>query len=281
MATSVAALGPTIISVTGLIETAIGTSWTVPAGTKSIKGIRAHIADGTVHDAVLTAVPRLRLYSEDVKGLAPCSMLLQPNGASPVTSGNSASQWKSDYYPLNVAVNGGEVIYFYGTMYVTKTTAPQMSIDIYFSTESPSGVQYHYQCAANIYANPVTAALKTSDPTTWRISGKSMKITCALGIVWQTTTTAAVGCIGKFYLESTDFKTAYGISWTNDGGGGILSAGDLAVHLDFAGHINPETGPQLDIPCNEQTNITQSFQNGPTNIAGAFVTCVQFVKARD
>jgi hypothetical protein len=150
-----------------------------------------------------------------------------------------------------------------------------MGVDVYFSTEGVHGPQFHYKMCAAVYATTVTAGAAHRDPTTYKISGK--KITCAFGMVWQTTSTAAVGCIGKFSLDSTDFKTPYGISFNEQGGGGILSAGDLAVHLSKAGFINPDHGPQIDIPINDPCNITQTFTNGPTNIVGAFVTGVQYI----
>lgn len=275
MAKSVAAVGPTIISVTGNTETLIGgAAWTVPAGVTTILGVRVSTACGTVHDAVLTSVPRLRIYSMDAK-IEPCEIICPVVGSSPVTHGNGNPKEQSPFYPLNVRVKGGDSIYFYGTQYVTTTTAPWMGVDVYFSTGGGSGPQYHYKACAAVYATTVTAGAAHRDPTTYRISGRV--ITCALGAVWQTTSTAAVGCIGKFSLTSTDFNTPYGIEWNQQGGGGILSVGDLDVYTTMAGNVDPNSGEQLDITIKDPCNITQTFTNGPTNIVGAFVTGVQYI----
>lgn len=275
MATSTACVGPTNISVTGLTETAIGTSWTVPSGARCIKGIRGQVACATVHDAVLTSVPRVRLTSADVS-IEPAEILLEVPGSSPVTHGSGESMWESTYYALNIPVKGGETIYFYGTQYVTTTTALTMSLTVYFSTEGASGPQYHYKAAAATYATTVTAAAAHINPTTYRITN-CRKITAAFGVVWQTTSTAAVGCIGKFELTSSDFKTPFGIGWMSEGGSGILSVGDLAVHVSKVGLSKNPDEPDLDIPVNSICNITENFTNGPTNIVGAYVTGVQYI----
>jgi hypothetical protein len=276
MSRSVARIGPTIISVVALTETEIGgaAAWTVPAGVTCIEGVRVSTACGTVHDAVLTSVPRLRIYSTDAK-IEPCEILCPVVGSSPVTHGNGNPKEQCDFYPLNVKVKGGDTIHFYGTQYVTTTTAPWMGIDVYFNTTGPAGPQYHYKACAAVFATTVTAAAAHRDPTTYRISGK--RITAAMGAVWQTTSTAAVGCVGFFSLNSTDFNTPYGIEWNQQGGGGILSVGDLQVYLTQAGFFNPLTGPQLDISIKDPCNITQTWTNGPTNIVGAFVTGVQYI----
>ncbi len=276
MTISTACIGPTILSVTGGTETSIGgaAGWTVPAKVNCIRSVKVSVACGTVHDAVLSAIPRLRIYSQDAK-IEPCEILCEPVASSPVTHGNGNPVWESKDYPLNVRVKGGDVIFFYGTDYVTMTTAPWMGIDVTFSTDGGAGPQYHYKASAAVYATTVTAGAAHRDPTTYRISGK--KITCAMGVVWQTTSTAAVGCIGKFSLTSTDFNIPYGIEWNQQGGGGILSVGDLEIHLSTAGKINPDEGQQLDIEIRDPCNITQTWTNGPTNIVGAFVTGVQYI----
>ena len=272
MATSTVCVGPTNISVTGLTETAIGTSWQVPAGARCIKGIRGQVACATVHDAVLTSVPRVRITSADV-AIEPVEILLEVPGSSPVTHGSGESMWRSTFFPLNIPVHGGEIIYFYGTQYVTTTTALTMSLEVYFSTEGATGPRYHYKAVAATYATTVTAATAHINPTTMRITN-AKKITAAYGVVWQTTSTAAVGCIGKFELTSSDFKTPFGIGWFSEGGSGILSVGDLAVHVS---QVGMGFSGALDIPVNDTCNITENFTNGPTNIVGAYVTGVQYI----
>ena len=259
------------MSVTGGAETAIGTSWQVPSGTKCIEGVRIFTAAATIHDAVLSVIPALRLYSRDLPGIEPCDILANPQGSSPVTHGNGNSKQRSFYYPLNIKCKGGETIYFYGRHMVTVTTAQEMTVNIYYS-DNGGGQQYHYAVAGQIYATTVTAGAKHTDPTVYKINGT--KITAVLGAVWQTTSTAAVGCIGKFGLESTDFKFAGNIEWGNEGGGGILSVGDLDVFLSAEGLDDKP----LDLPINSNgCNIKQTFTNGPTNIVGAFITGVQFI----
>lgn len=266
MGKAVACIGPTAMSVTGGAETAIGTSWQVPAGTKAILGVRITTAAGTVHDAVLSVIPALRIYSPDLK-IEPCDILAEPQGLSPVTSGRGNSMRDSRFYKLNIPCNGGETIYFYGRHMVTVTTASWMGINVTFSDSGPEGEQYHYKISAQVFATTVTAGAKHTDTNPYRVSGYS-KITGVYGVVWQTTSTAAVGCIGKFGLESSDFKVPFALTWANEGGGGILSVGDLDVHLSAV--------EDLDVPISEQTTITQTFTNGPTNIVGAFITGVQF-----
>lgn len=268
MAKSVDCVGPTIMNVTGGTETAIGTSWTAPAGTKQITGVKINVACGTVHDAVLSVIPALRIYSRDIK-VEPCDIFGEPPGSSPVTNGNGNSPREAKIVPLNIKGDlGGMVFYFYGRQIVTTTTAAHMTITIFFQDFTDGEPQYHYKIATATEPTTVTAAAKHTDATTYKVSG-GKKITQVYGIVWQTTSTAAVGCIGKFGLESGDFKMPFGPVWANQGGGGILLAGDLDVYL---------TSEPVDIPIAKETNIVQVFTNGPTNIVGAFITGVQYLE---
>lgn len=264
---SVDCVGPTIMSVTGGTETTIGT-WTPPAGTKQITGVQINVACGTVHDAVLSVIPALRIYSKHVK-IEPCDIFGEPPGSSPVTSGNGDSPREAKIIPLNIKGDlGGKDILFYGRQIVTTTTAAHMSVTIFFQNFVNKDPQYHYVVSTQTFATTVTAAAKHTDTTKYKVSG-GKRITRVYGIVWQTTSTAAVGCIGKFGLESGDFKAPFGPVWANQGGGGILSVGDLNVFLSEC---------EVDIPIATETNITQTFTNGPTNIVGAFITGVQYLK---
>lgn len=275
MGRSVACVGPTSLSVTALAETPIGTLWTVPAGTKSILGVIVHYNTGGVNDAVLPKVAKCRMYSEDVK-LAPCDLLAE-GIASMLTSGNG---FQSDppYYPLNIPVNGGEKIYFYGTQYVTTTTACQMAITVLYSDEGPVGEQYFYKACAAAYAiSAVTAAVKYTDPTVYTVSG-ARKITGVYGLAWHTVGAAATGCIGKFQLESNDFQVPFSISWSTKKGNSILSVGGTEIALARIDGYTIYPIPELNIPVAAICNITQTYTVGPTTIVGAFVTGVQFVK---
>jgi len=267
MPKSVDVVGPTIMSVTGGTEATIGT-WVPPAGTKQITGVKINVACGTVHDAVLSVIPALRIYSKDVT-IEPCDIFGEPPGSSPVTSGNGDSPREAKIIPLNIKGDlGGKTITFYGRQIVTTTTAAHMTVTIFFQDFQDGEPQYHYQICTQTKATTVTAAAKHIDTVTYKVSG-GKKITRVYGIVWQTTSTAAVGCIGKFGLESTDFKMPFGPVWGNQGGGGILSVGDLNVFLSEC---------EVDIPIAAECNIKQVFTNGPTNIVGAFITGVQYLK---
>lgn len=271
MATSVAVVGPTAISVTGLTETVIGT-WTAPSAAKSLKGVRVHFWCQTVNDASLTKVPRLTITSDDLSpGIAPCLILAEPTSGSPVTSDASQGQRQNVYYPLNYPVKGGQVVSFSGCIYVTTTTAPMMGVDVIFGTDAPASPRYHYQVIAATFATTVTAAAQHLNPTTYRITG-AKAITEAYGVVWQTTG-VAIGCIGRFALTSSDFKTPFGIEWLVDGNSAVISVGGMNLHVSHAG--SPEA--PINIPVNDVCNIQENFTNGPTNIVGAYVTGVQYI----
>lgn len=266
MAKSVDCVGPTIMSVTGGTETTIGT-WVAPAGTKQITAVKINVACGTIHDAVLSVIPALRIYSRDVK-VEPCDIFGEPPGSSPVTHGTGNSVREAKIIPLNIKGDlGGMTFYFYGRQIVTTTTAAHMSINVYFQDFTDGERRYYYKICAQTKATTVTAGAKHTDTTTYKVSGGKTILT-VYGIVWQTTTTAAVGCIGKFGLESGDFKMPFGPVWMSEGGGGLLSVGDLDVHLSQC---------EVEIPISKETNITQVFTNGPTNIVGAFITGVQYI----
>lgn len=266
MAKSVDVVGPTIMSVTGGTEATIGT-FTPPAGTKQITGVRVNVACGTVHDAVLSVIPALRIHSKHVT-IEPCDFLCEPPGSSPVTSGKGNSPREAKIIPLNIKGDlGGKDIVFSGRQLVTTTTAAHMTVTIFFQDFEDGEQQYHYKVSTQTLATTVTAGAEHKDTVPYKVSG-GKKILKVYGVVWQTTSTAAVGCIGKFGLESSDFKMPFGPVWANQGGGGILSVGDLDVYL---------TVEDVDIPIAAETNITQVFTNGPTNIVGAFITGVQYV----
>jgi len=266
MAKSVDCVGPTAISATGGTETAIGGTWVAPAGTKQITGVKINYAADTVHDA-LDGIGAVRIYSRDIK-VEPCDIFAEPIGSG-VTNGIGNSPREAKIIPLNVKGDlGGMTFYFYGRAIVTQTTAHNMAITIFFQDFTDGNPQYHYKIATATEATTVTAAAKHTDATTYKVSGGT-KITTVYGVVWQTTTTAAVGCIGKFGLESGDFKMPFGPVWASEGGGGLLLADDQDIHLSQC---------EVDIPIAAETNIVQVFTNGPTNIVGAFITGVQYLE---
>jgi len=267
MAKSVTVVGPTILNTAALTETElVAAGWTVPAGTRSILGVKISYTVNLVNDAVLPKVARVRVHSEDLK-VEPCYIFAQGIG-SHFTSGNG-DQSPARYFPLNIACKGGEVIYFAGTQVVTTTTAGAMAVTVFFSDQSPSGGQYYYKTSAAVYAMPVTAALKTTDPTTYVVSG-GKKITGVYGMVWGTIAAAATGIAGRFQLESPDFKTAFPVMWAVDRANSILSVGPVPIELCVA--------DDLDIPISDTTNVTQSVYNLSTTTAGAFITGVQYQK---
>ncbi len=268
MAKSVTCVGPTILSVTALTETEVGgaAGWTVPAGTRSIEGVKISYTTNLVNDAVLPKVARVRIHSEDLK-VEPAYIFAQGIG-SQLTSGNG-DQSPSRYYPLNIPCKGGEVVFFAGTQVVTTTTAGAMAITVFFNNTGPDGKQYFYKTSAAVYAMPVTAALKTTDPTTYVVSGGT-RITGVYGMVWGTIAAAATGIAGRFQLESPDFKTAFPVMWAVDRANAILSVGPVPIETSCA--------EGLDIPISDTTNVTQSVYNLSTTTAGAFITGVQYQK---
>lgn len=270
MAKSVDVVGPTAMSVTGGIETTIGT-FVPPAGTKQITGVKINVAAGTIHDA-LDAISALRIHSRDVT-IEPCDIFAEPIGSG-ITNGIGGSRREAKIIPLNIRADkpgddlGGKTITFAGRQIVTVTTAHIMSVTVFFQDFTDGEPQYNYMVSTQTLATTVTAAAKHTDTVPYKVSG-GKKITKVYGIVWQTTSTAAVGCIGKFGLESGDFKMPFGPIWASEGGGGFLLADNLDIHLSEC---------EVDIPIAKETNIVQVFTNGPTNIVGAFITGVQFLK---
>ena len=261
-------VGPTAISKTLGVETSIGgaAGWKVPAGTKAILSVKVSYSLAGVNDDVLPKIARVRIYSEDVK-IEPCTVYAAPIG-SMKTSGNG-DQSESPEYPLNISVKGGETIFFYGTQIVTTTTAGSMAITVMISNEGPEGPQYFYKTAAVVYALPVTADLKTTDPTVYTVSG-GMRITAVYGMAWQTVAAAATGIAGRYMLESSDFKASINPSWANERGNSFLSVGENPCSICKV--------EGLDFLIAETTNITQAFYNLATIAVGAFITGVQFTK---
>lgn len=269
-AKSVDVVGPTAISVTGGTETTLGT-FVPPAGTKQITGVKINFAADTVHDAI-DAIGAVRIHSRDVT-IEPCDIFAEPIGSG-ITNGIGGNRRTAKIIPLNIRADksgddlGGKTISFEGRVIVTTTTAHNMSVTVFFQNFTDSEPKYHYMVSTQTLATTVTAGAKHTDTVPYKVSGGT-KITRVYGIVWQTTSTAAVGCIGKFGLESGDFKMPFGPIWGSEGGGGLLLADDHDIHLCEC---------EVGIPIAKETNIVQTFTNGPTNIVGAFITGVQFLK---
>jgi hypothetical protein len=280
MARCTTAIGPTAMSATALTETAVGTSWQVPKGARKIEGVWISYCVASTYDEAKPHHPQLRITSADTKvTVEPCTILVQGAASLKTSTGVEGTGLTETYHfrPLNIPVSGGEVFYFYGTVLVTVTTAGWMGVTVQFNDnggDAPAignfngaGGQYHYKANSAVTASVTTTLVKTLETTTYRTAG-AHKITGLYGQISITTAAAATGINGKFRFESGDFKVPYEVSMMNAPAHSFLSAGGNATHLSFK--------EGLDIPTADQTTIQGSFTNGATNIAGSFITGVQY-----
>lgn len=263
---AVIALGPTAMSATGGTETAVGTSFLVPKGTRCIEGVYVSYCAASTHDAGKAHIPKLRIYSQDLK-IEPCDILVEGTGSMLTNADDIGNPML--YYPLNIECEGGETIYFYGQVLVTVTTAGWMGITIVLNDTGLKGPRYYYKVDSATTATVTTTLVKTKAGQTFKITGVT-KITGVYGCVWQTTAAAATGINGKFWLESNDFKIPFGLSWMNEPAHSLLLAGGVTSRLSMVDELEIETA--------KETTLQASWENGATNIVGAFIVGVQFIK---
>ena len=278
-------LNDTAMSATGLTETEIGTGLTIPAGFNMLRGVRVKYISAAVIDT-LVRVPIFRFYSQDLKdhNIEPCQFMGESE-SSCTTSGNG-NQWPSTYFPLNVPVGGSNVIHAYCQLAVTAGQAGVANVQFYLSSEGPrswapplGSTQVHYKMATTLTppTTVVTAAALNTSANIIQLTQASY-VTAIYGTVWQTTQAAGTGCSGKFRLTSPDWQIPFSPEFMNEGGQGVLSAGNTSfAHLTKVGH-DLSDDPDFYIPVNKQiANLTPVFVNGPTNIVGAYMMGVQYI----
>lgn len=271
------AIGPAIVSGTALTETSLtgaGVPWQVPKGTKKIEGVWVSYCVAGVATVAVPHYPKLRIYSADLK-IEPCDILVEGGPSIATPSGGSYSGELAEafhFYPLNIQCNGGEQIFFYGSLFAAAAAPGWMGASVQFNDTgadylwAPPG-RYFYRANSAMTATTAVTLTTFNETTTYRISG-AKKITGLYGLIGQTTSVPAIGINGKFTFASTDLKVPFSPSMVNVPADSNLASGEVATHLSYV--------EDLDIPCADQTTIQGSWMNGAGNTIGLFITGVQY-----
>lgn len=245
----------------------------MPAWARSILAVRPDLVEITP-TAGQSVLATLKLTSSDVN-LGNYEVFAQPYGsalgatAAPVASRgqNSAA------YPLNLKVNGGEHIQFYGQAQVANTAAPTMGATVWLSNQPPTEPQF-YSLAMSKYnaaANPIstgTAAGKVSG-TAFTVSGNGgMTIKALYGVVKSGTIVASDCVQGFFQVEAPEIPVPP--RFNAEPVAGFL--GTVGQSLNF---ISACEG--LNLAVTTPTTITPSLtlETAPAN-AGAFELAVLY-----
>lgn len=184
------------------------TDYTVPAWARAILAVRADLAVKTP-TAGQTAFATLKLGSNDLN-FGNFEVFVPPVGsalstvAASLTTGMNISA-----YPLNLKVNGGEKIQFYGQAQVANAVAPTLGATVWLSNQPPTEPQWYSLAMSKINnsSNPVSTGTATGKVagTSFTISGSGgTTIKAIYGVISSGTIVASDDVQGFFQIEAPE-----------------------------------------------------------------------------
>jgi hypothetical protein len=176
----------------------------LPDGVREVIGIIPYITSPAGNTANEPIVGYVDVQSADVK-VVPFSVLASPIGSSLLKS-SAQPQGESPFYPMHLAVKGGESLNIYGNGLFNHTIEPYMGCLVIFS-DQPQGQPQVYS-KLSTFTNTGTAATQVSGGTVTIVGGS--KIIELGGFAVGTTVATLKGLAGHLLFTSDNFTP----SWT-------------------------------------------------------------------
>lgn len=176
--------------------------YTMNKNAKTLLAVAPYVAAGLV--ANQTVKIEMRLTSQDAPSIAPYSIFSQPvPGGLGATVPGLAGKYIDSLMPVNLPVDGNDVILFEARALLTNSVEPLVGSLVLWSDEVAKDKQIHAQVTANT-AVPTTA-VPTSGPTisiTGNVEQRLKAITAYFTTLVQV---AADRRIGFFTVDATGF----------------------------------------------------------------------------
>ena len=221
----------------------------VPSRAKSLLAVRPWQTSvtPTAHQSFIASV---RLASSDV-AIGDYEILAPPIGASlgtNITTFADLSYW----FPINLAVSGGQHIQAYGQAQIANTAAPYVGADLLWSDGPPLGPQAHFKLAG-IFSGGGPTSTGTSAGSvaggTIQLNSGS-KVFAWYGYATNSTPTAVKPITGYFTLTSPEMGAQTGLPNTHtfdispvQGFLGTTTTGDFEYLSKAEGLSIPYTAP--------------------------------------
>lgn len=250
------------------------TNYVVPAWVRAILSVRSDVAELTP-TAAQSVMATLKVQSNDVN-LGNFEVLAPPLGSALGATAFQAafSGMNVGVYPLNLPLNGGESIQFFGQAQVANTVAPTMGATIWISNTPASESQvFSLMSSKNQGSGPtstgttaVTVPIGTPNPT---ISGSGgATLVAGFGAIGLTTIVASDKTQGWFLVQAPELPVP--IRWNIEPINGFLGAtGQVAEFVSFM------TGLHMEVATPTSLQESLVLETAPAN-AGNFVLGVLY-----
>jgi len=268
----------TFTAMSGVTEVQInsGTSLTAPDPAHGLLAVIPYMSELGAFTTNQSLFCAFRVQSDDV-AVEPKKFVL-PNVNTGDAAFTSVAAPALLAYPLDVPLNGGEHINYYGQPLVTNTVEPGIGATVIYSTTGTNGSESYYQRPTNETAAGTAINTRTQQTDDITITGGN-EITGLYTIVSGATATASEHDVGFSEFVSPDFDTSmpYRVAVQPT----FTGLGAAANAVTGGGGIMQFNMPRgQGIPLADKVTITTYYTNRDARAAGAsnFINFVRYTK---